>query len=34
LHSDRGPLMEWVEVRKWYINHRQRQQRLPTASDG
>jgi len=32
LHSDRGPFAEWVEVRKWYINHRQRQQRLPTAS--
>ena len=29
LHADRGPLMEWVEVRVWYINHRQRQQRLP-----
>jgi hypothetical protein len=26
--------MDWVEVRVWYINHRQRQQRLPTASDG
>jgi len=34
LHSDRGPLMEWVEVRIWYINHKQRQQRLATASDG
>jgi len=34
LHSDRGPLMEWVEVKRWYINHRQRQQRLATASDG
>ena len=33
LYTDRGPLMEWVEVRVWYINHRQRQQRLPTASD-
>jgi len=29
LHADRGPLMEWVEVRVWYINHRQKQQRLP-----
>jgi hypothetical protein len=26
--------MEWVEVRVWYINHRRRQKRLPTASDG
>jgi hypothetical protein len=26
--------MEWVEVRVWYINHRQKQQRLQTASDG
>ncbi len=34
LHSDRGPLMEWVEVKRWYINHKQRQQRLATASDG
>jgi hypothetical protein len=25
--------MEWVEVKRWYINHRQRQQRLATASD-
>jgi len=34
LHADRGPLMEWVEVRVWYINHRRRQKRLPTATDG
>ena len=34
LHSDRGPLMEWVEVKRWYINHKQRQKRLPTAIDG
>lgn len=34
LYSDRGPLMEWVEVKRWYINHRQRQRRLPTATDG
>ena len=35
LYSDRGPLMEWVEVKRWYINHKQRQKRLPTAgSDG
>ena len=35
LHSDRGPLKEWVEVKRWYINHKQRQKRLPTAgSDG
>jgi hypothetical protein len=34
LHSDRGPLMEWVEVKRWYINHKQRQKRLPTATDG
>ena len=33
LHADRGPLMEWVEVRVWYINHRQRQKRLPKASE-
>ena len=33
LHTDRGPLMEWVEVRVWYINHRQRQKRLPKASE-
>jgi hypothetical protein len=26
--------MEWVEVKRWYINHRQRQKRLPTATDG
>jgi hypothetical protein len=26
--------MEWVEVKRWYINHRQRQQRLAAASDG
>lgn len=25
LYSDRGPLMEWVEVRRWYINHRHKQ---------
>lgn len=29
IHSDRGPLMEWVEVRKWYINHKTRQSKLP-----
>jgi len=34
LHCDRGPLMEWVEVKRWYINHKQRQKRLPTATDG
>ena len=33
LHSDRGPFTEWVEVRVWYINHRQRQKRLATASN-
>jgi hypothetical protein len=26
--------MEWVEVKRWYINHRQRQKRLPMASNG
>jgi hypothetical protein len=34
LHADRGQYIEWVEVRVWYINHRQKQQRLQTASDG
>ena len=35
LHSDRGQFKEWVEVKRWYINRRQRQKRLPTAgSDG
>jgi hypothetical protein len=34
LHSDRGQFKEWVEVKRWYINHRQRQTRLQTASDG
>jgi hypothetical protein len=33
LYSDRGPLMEWVEVKRWYINHRQRQHQLPTAAE-
>jgi hypothetical protein len=33
LHSDRGPFEEWVEVKRWYINHRQRQTRLQTASN-
>ena len=33
LHADRGQFREWVEVKRWYINRRQRQQRLQTASD-
>ena len=33
LHADRGPFEEWVEVRVWYINHRQRQKGLLTASN-